>query len=86
MKRIVDMKQKHTWSVQIMEELVKRASLYEYAHTGTSPSSYSTLQPDQLNRLPSTSEGSEGEDKKGDLEGNIITLCWKSHIAWVLRR
>jgi hypothetical protein len=64
-RRIVDMKQKHTWSVQIMNELLKGASSYKYGNTGTTPLI------DRTDQLNSGTEGSEGEDKNG--EGNTVT-------------
>uniref|UniRef100_A0A803NRP1 PGG domain-containing protein n=1 Tax=Cannabis sativa TaxID=3483 RepID=A0A803NRP1_CANSA len=36
-KRIKEKKEKHVWSVQIMNELLKHASMYEYENTGASP-------------------------------------------------
>ncbi|KAK9201610.1 hypothetical protein WN944_016816 [Citrus x changshan-huyou] len=36
-RKIRDKKQKHTWSVQILDELLRRASLYEYDDDGGKP-------------------------------------------------
>ncbi|XP_065859616.1 uncharacterized protein [Euphorbia lathyris] len=36
-KKLRDKKEKHTWCVQIMEEVLQRAVMYEYEHTGKSP-------------------------------------------------
>ena len=35
--KVREKKKKHVWSVQIMSELLKHASMYEYEHTGASP-------------------------------------------------
>lgn len=35
--RVREKKEKHVWSVQIMNELLKHASMYEYENTGASP-------------------------------------------------
>ena len=35
--RLREKKEKHVWSVQIMNELLKHASMYEYENTGASP-------------------------------------------------
>jgi hypothetical protein len=62
------MKQKHTWSVQIMNELLKSASSYKYGNTGMTPLLDMTDQPNQL----SSGEGNEGEDKNE--EGNTLSF------------
>ncbi|XP_062085422.1 uncharacterized protein LOC133791514 isoform X1 [Humulus lupulus] len=36
-QRIREKKEKHVWSVQILNELLKNASMYEYENTGASP-------------------------------------------------
>jgi hypothetical protein len=62
----MDMKQKHTWSVQIMNELLKSASSYKYGNTRMTPL------VDTTNQLNSGTEGSKGEDKNG--EGNTLSF------------
>ncbi|KAB9049540.1 hypothetical protein FH972_026940 [Carpinus fangiana] len=71
MKQIVDMKQKHTWSVQILNELVTRASSYEYIYgnTGTTPSPEWESRADEIGRQFSSGEGREGEDKNEEGKG-----------------
>lgn len=67
MRRIVDMRRKHAWSVQIMKELVKSAPSYEYSNTGTTPSlDWESELGGEL--ADYTGEGSEGEHK--NVEGN----------------
>ena len=72
------MKQKHTWSVQIMNELLKSASSYKYGNTGTTPLLDTTDQPDQL----SSGEGSKGEDK--NREGNTLIFFSPFLLAYKL--
>ena len=36
-EKIKEKKEKHTWSCQIMDELLQRASIYEYDRTGKKP-------------------------------------------------
>ncbi|KAK9281467.1 hypothetical protein L1049_004370 [Liquidambar formosana] len=36
-KKVQDKKEKHTWSVQIMDELLKHALMYEYEYNGRKP-------------------------------------------------
>lgn len=45
-KKLQEKKEKHTWSVQIMNELVKSASTYEYEDNGRSPQQPPTPQKD----------------------------------------
>lgn len=35
--KIKEVKRKHTWTVQVMQKLVRKANLYEYDETGSQP-------------------------------------------------
>ncbi|KAE8009775.1 hypothetical protein FH972_006191 [Carpinus fangiana] len=69
-RQIVDMKQKHRWSIQILKNLVKSDPSYQYmySNTGTTPSPESESQADEFGRLFSSGEGREGEDENEEGE------------------
>ena len=56
-------KEKHVWSVQIMNELLKRASMYEYDDDGSRPQSDSRDKPqDQDKETDPYSAYNQGSD------------------------
>ncbi|PON54441.1 Transmembrane protein [Parasponia andersonii] len=50
--RVREKKEKHVWSVQIMNELLKRASMYEYENTGASPQALAQPHKDDGETMP----------------------------------
>lgn len=44
--KVREKKEKHIWSVQILNELLKNASMYEYENTGTGPQAVTSHKED----------------------------------------
>ncbi|KAG9451729.1 hypothetical protein H6P81_004633 [Aristolochia fimbriata] len=53
MKKIKDSKERHTWAVQVMDELVRGASSWEYNADGKKPEQMTATAPWALTDLPS---------------------------------
>ncbi|GLT55153.1 hypothetical protein SLA2020_283000 [Shorea laevis] len=80
--KIYDKKQKHLWSVQIMNELLGRASMNEYGSTGTDPAPsatslageeiFSAIQQEGNSLTPESSEANQ-IDKSKESEGKDTT-------------
>ena len=66
MQKIKDKKEKHTWSCQIMDELLKSASMHKYDKTGMKPlpSIYSKDEEARPNSHEPLSDTNENKNKK----------------------
>ncbi|KDP21404.1 hypothetical protein JCGZ_21875 [Jatropha curcas] len=66
-RKLEDKKKKHTWSVQIMEELLQRATMYEYTFSGKSPHSGNSTDDEnwdeQINEISQTIEDDLRKDE-----------------------
>ncbi|KAH9729701.1 ANK REP REGION domain-containing protein [Citrus sinensis] len=67
-RKIRDEKQKHTWSVQILDELLRRTSLYEYDYVGGKPLRRPSSQVEEDETIPYAIV--DGGDTDADLEGD----------------
>lgn len=50
--KVRERKEKHTWSVQVMEELLARTSMYEYEDNGRSPHHLTSIERDHGETTP----------------------------------
>lgn len=63
--KIKEMKRKHTWTVQVMQKLVRKANLYEYEETGLEPSNLQELRTGGLSpELPADDDLKRDNDHK----------------------